>query len=125
MGKRLVMGQQEDGPTSPISLVEHNFFSFLFLLQFLACFFSPSCLFFSDGFASPIGLAKHKLCFSFIFLRRSWSAMQVVVAFMATIQFLETRLHGRLELERGGVWFLEKEPSHWMIHFLETRLHGT
>ena len=50
--------------------------------------------------------------------------MQVVVAFMATIQFLETRLHGRLELERGGVWFLEKEPSHWTIHFLETCLHG-
>jgi hypothetical protein len=30
----------------------------------------------------------------------------------------------RRELKRGGIWFLEKEPSHWMIHFPETRLHG-
>ena len=51
--------------------------------------------------------------------------MQVVVAFMATIQFPDTRLHERLELERGGIWFLEKEPSHWMIHYPKTRLHGT
>ena len=35
----------------------------------------------------------------------------------ATIHFPETRLHGRLELERGTVWFLEKELSHWTIHF--------
>ena len=42
----------------------------------------------------------------------------------AMIHFLETRLHGCLELERGTVWFLEKEPSHWMIHFPETHLHG-
>ena len=40
------------------------------------------------------------------------------------IHFPKTRLHGRLELERGTVWFLEKESSHWMIHFLETHLHG-
>ena len=40
------------------------------------------------------------------------------------IHFPETHLHGRLELERGAVWFLEKELSHWMIHFPETRLHG-
>ena len=39
------------------------------------------------------------------------------------IHFLETCLHGRLELERGAVWFLEKEPSHWTIHFPKTRLH--
>ena len=42
----------------------------------------------------------------------------------ATIHFPETCLHGRLELERGTVWFLEKEPSHWTIHFPETCLHG-
>ena len=41
----------------------------------------------------------------------------------ATIHFPEARLHGRLELERGAVWFLEKEPSHCTIHFPETRLH--
>jgi hypothetical protein len=35
----------------------------------------------------------------------------------ATIHFPETRLHGRLELERGTISFLEKEPSHLMIHF--------
>ena len=71
MDKRSVMGQREDGPVSPIGLVEHKlFFSFLFLLQFLACFFSPSCLFFSYGPASPIDLVEHKLFFSFIFLRR-------------------------------------------------------
>ena len=59
MGKRSVMGQREDGSTSPIGLVEHKlFFSFLFLLQFLACFFSLSCLFFSNGPASPIGLVE-------------------------------------------------------------------
>ena len=40
------------------------------------------------------------------------------------IHFLETHLHGRLKLERGAVWFLEKEPLHWTIHFPETRLHG-
>jgi len=53
------------------------------------------------------------------------SELKAATYFISTIQFLETRLHGRLELERGGVWFLEKEPSHWTIHFLETRLHGT
>ena len=41
-----------------------------------------------------------------------------------TIYFPESCLHGRLELERGAVWFLEKEPSHWTIHFPETCLHG-
>ena len=43
---------------------------------------------------------------------------------IAMIHFPKTHLHGRLELERGAVWFLEKEPSHWTIHFLETCLHG-
>ena len=42
----------------------------------------------------------------------------------ATIHFPDTRLHERLELERGAIWFLEKEPSHWTIHFLETHLHS-
>jgi hypothetical protein len=42
----------------------------------------------------------------------------------AMIHFLETRLHGRLKLERGAVWFLKKEPWHWMIHFPKTCLHG-
>ena len=42
----------------------------------------------------------------------------------AMIHFPKTHLHGRLELERGAVWFLEKELSHWTIHFPETRLHG-
>ena len=51
--------------------------------------------------------------------------MQIAVAFMAMIQFPDTRLHGRLGLERGDVWFLEKELSHWTIHFPETRLHYT
>ena len=39
------------------------------------------------------------------------------------IHFPETRLHRHLELERGTIWFLEKEPSHWTIHFPKTRLH--
>ena len=42
----------------------------------------------------------------------------------AMIHFLETRLHGCLALERGSIWFLKKEPSHWTIHFPETCLHG-
>ena len=45
--------------------------------------------------------------------------------FITMIHFPETCLHGHLELERGAVWFLKKEPSHWMIHFPETCLHGT
>ena len=42
----------------------------------------------------------------------------------AMIHFLGTRLHEHVELKRGAVWFLEKEPSHWTIHFHKTHLHG-
>jgi hypothetical protein len=51
--------------------------------------------------------------------------LKVATYFVATIHFPETRLHGCLELKRGAIWFLEKEPMHWMIHFPETHLHGT
>ena len=50
--------------------------------------------------------------------------LKAAAYFIAMIHFPKTRLHGRLELERGAVCFHEKEPSHWTIHFLKTRLHG-
>ena len=51
--------------------------------------------------------------------------LKATAYFIAMIHFPKTRLHGRLEHERGIVWFLEKEPSHWTIHFPKTCLHGT
>jgi hypothetical protein len=57
--------------------------------------------------------------------RRCIFDLKVATYFIAMIHFPETRLHGRLELKQGAIWFLEKEPTHWMIHFPKTRLHDT
>ena len=51
--------------------------------------------------------------------------LKAAAYFIAMIHFPETHLHRCLELERGTILFLKKEPLHWMIQFLETRLHGT